>query len=134
MLPIKFFFALIIVALFGTIFLLFSDRFIPQSSSTDFISPAVAGDKQMETAKVETGELTSAVAESVETRAASRPDGPSLLESRCSSCHVTKGLEQFRKSRSEWESTLAQMEAFGVRISGDERVILLDYLSTADNP
>lgn len=64
----------------------------------------------------------------------SLPDGPSLLESRCARCHIPQKLMQIERSRAEWELILAKMEALGVELSEPEKIVLLDYLSTIDEP
>jgi hypothetical protein len=62
------------------------------------------------------------------------PDGPTLLVSRCTQCHVARLLEKMEKPRAEWELSLAKMEALGVQLNEAEKVILLDYLSAIDKP
>jgi cytochrome c5 len=129
MLPIKFFIALIATTLIATIFIIFSDHLIPHSADPELDPATVAWEDTVETALEDPGEPISARAESVETRVESQLDGPSLLESHCSECHATKVLEQYKKSRSDWELTLEKMEGFGVQLPEDERVTLLVYLA-----
>jgi len=129
MMPIKFFFALIALTLIATIFIIFSDRLIPHSAGPELNSATGAWEDTVETLFDDPGEPISARAESVEIRVESQLDGPSLMENRCSECHAIKVLEQYKKSRSDWELTLEKMEGFGVQLPEDERVTLLDYLA-----
>jgi hypothetical protein len=134
MLPIKFFIVLIVVAVIGTIFILLSGDLIPQSTATSSNSPVSAGDDPADPATVDTGELISSTAEPVESPVLLQKEGPSLLEFHCTQCHMTQALKKFKKSRSEWEMTLTQMEEFSGHLDDTEKIILLDYLAPADNP
>lgn len=62
------------------------------------------------------------------------PDGPSIIENHCERCHIPQLIIQVKKSRSEWEQTLDQMEKMGVSMSEDEKTTLLDFLISGDNP
>jgi hypothetical protein len=134
MLPIKFFIVLIFVAVIGTGFILLSGDLIPQSTATSSNSPVSAGGDPADPAAVETGELISSTAEPFESPLLSQKEGPSLLEFHCTQCHMTQALKKFKKSRSAWEMTLGQMEEFGVHLDEAEKIILLDYLASVDNP
>jgi hypothetical protein len=59
-------------------------------------------------------------------------DGTALLERHCAKCHLVQWLQQIKKPPSEWEKTLAQMEAMGVHLEDAEKVDLLKYLTAAD--
>ncbi len=129
MLPNKFLLTLIAIALIGIVFMLFSDRSFLLNPAPDTSTPAEAGGVPVETRSMIPSESNSAPDESVETQAASQLDGSILLENYCAKCHVTKGLELYKKSRSEWQSTLDKMENFGVRPSEAESIILIDFLA-----
>ncbi len=62
------------------------------------------------------------------------PDGPSLLQSRCTQCHELQWLQQVNKTRTEWDETVSQMKWFGVKISDAEKTVLLDYLAGPGQP
>jgi hypothetical protein len=61
-------------------------------------------------------------------------EGPLLLQTRCTQCHSLQTVLQVKKTRTEWEETLSKMESFKVKISDTEKKVLLDYLTTVDNP
>lgn len=75
-----------------------------------------------------------ATPEPVLIQAASQKDGPALLESHCTRCHTLQSFNQINKSRMEWENALAKMEALGVHLDENEKIILLDYLELANQP
>jgi hypothetical protein len=83
---------------------------------------------------VDASELVSATTEPLVSQMPPLQDGPSLLERHCSKCHLVQSLQQIKKSRTEWERTLAQMEGMGVHLDDTEKVNLLNYLTTADKP
>ena len=62
------------------------------------------------------------------------PQGFAILESRCTQCHLAQQLLETEKSRLEWEKTLARMKANGVRLSEDEKGLLLEFLAAAGKP
>ena len=62
------------------------------------------------------------------------PDGQSLLEKHCAQCHPVQSLIKPRKSRLEWDMALAQMKGMGVRLSNEEKDVLLDFLSVPEEP
>ncbi len=61
-------------------------------------------------------------------------EGPSLLQTRCTQCHSLQKVQQAKKTRAEWERTLAEMKIFGAKISDTEEKALLDYLSNVNDP
>jgi len=61
-------------------------------------------------------------------------EGSTILENTCSQCHVVKSLLQIKKSRIGWEEALAQMETMGVHLNETEKITLLDYLATNEEP
>ena len=70
----------------------------------------------------------------VVTQATSLQDGALLLNSRCARCHTVELIKQTRQTRAEWGNTLAQMEKMGVTLSDDEKIVLIDYLTSVDKP
>ena len=61
-------------------------------------------------------------------------EGPLLLETRCTQCHSLETVLQVTKTRAEWEKTLSKMESLNVNISDSEKKVLLDYLTSVDDP
>ena len=56
-------------------------------------------------------------------------DGPTLLNSRCSSCHSPQRGLMARKTPAEWEQIMTRMIAKGAKVNNAERAVLVDYLS-----
>jgi hypothetical protein len=56
-------------------------------------------------------------------------EGQLLLQDRCTQCHPLQEILQVKRTRTEWEETLAKMESSNVKISDTEREVLLDYLT-----
>lgn len=65
---------------------------------------------------------------------AASPDGPSVLQDRCTQCHSLAPIQRVKKTRAEWAKTLSRMESLGAKMSDAEKTILLDYLSAAEKP
>jgi hypothetical protein len=61
-------------------------------------------------------------------------EGPLVLQTQCTQCHPLQTVLQVKQARTEWEKTLSKMESFNVKISDTEKKVLLDYLTTVDNP
>jgi hypothetical protein len=61
-------------------------------------------------------------------------DGPALMQSRCTQCHMLTWLKQVKKTRSDWAITLEKMESLNVSLTGTEETVLLDYLAIPDEP
>ena len=70
----------------------------------------------------------------VATQETSLQDGASLLNSRCARCHTVELIKQTKHTRAEWGNTLAQMEKIGVTLSEDEKIVLIEYLTTVVKP
>ncbi len=62
------------------------------------------------------------------------PEGPVLLEERCTACHNLARVESAQKSRESWADTVDRMIGYGVELSDAERTILLDYLVATYGP
>lgn len=134
MLSVKPFIGLIIVVLLITALVLFSNRIFPQNTGTPANPPASFEDDLVGSSIDEPVQSTSVTPESAESLVIPQEDGLKLLNTHCSKCHVTSKLLPLKKSRADWEMALAQMETLGVRLTGEERSILIDYLLSAANP
>ena len=55
-------------------------------------------------------------------------DGPSIIARHCAQCHPAQLIEQTKKTSLEWESTLANMEFYGLKLDANEKAQLIDYL------
>ena len=78
--------------------------------------------------------LISDTPEPLVTQAKAPNDGPAILKRHCTQCHPAQSLDQIVKSHAEWEKTLAQMEALGLRLEDPEKVVLLDYFAAKHKP
>jgi hypothetical protein len=56
-------------------------------------------------------------------------DGPTLLKTRCATCHSPERGKTVRKTRAEWEQTMSKMIAKGAKINGAEKDVLVEYLA-----
>ena len=101
------------------------------TNSTSGVQDAM--EKQVEI-QSDVGALNSTAQEPTASQAASSQDGLLILESRCARCHTAQWLKQTKKTRTEWEKTLAQMERMGVHLSDTEKNVLIDYLVFSVEP
>ena len=85
-------------------------------------------------AQADAGTHISTVTEPIALQETPVQDGLALMEQHCAQCHLVQSLQQLRKSRSDWEKALAQMEKIGVQLDETEKLNLLNYLSLADKP
>ena len=120
----------------AVIFVLFAAGSFYPATAKQTNTPSVVGDAQVEPDEfqVDTHTLISPTVEPAVSQMTPLPDGASLLEKHCAQCHITKSLKQTEKPRLDWEKTLRQMEAMGVRLSDIEKDVLLNYLTPADIP
>jgi mono/diheme cytochrome c family protein len=58
-------------------------------------------------------------------------DGPTLLKTRCASCHSPERGLMTNKTRAEWEQTVDKMIEKGVKVSGAEKTVLVEYLAAS---
>jgi hypothetical protein len=79
-------------------------------------------------------EIAPEVSATITTQEISIRDGSTILENNCTQCHVVKSLLQIKKSRVGWEDALALMETMGVQLSETEKITLIDYLATNEEP
>lgn len=69
-----------------------------------------------------------ALAESAPATTPAPTAAPQLLDKHCISCHVLEKLTRYRKSREQWEQTLASMiKNDGVVLTEAEQTVLVDY-------
>ena len=101
----------------------------PVNSSPDQVAPAERAGVQ-----VDARPLIPATPAPFVTQVRSSNDGPAILNRYCTQCHPAQSLNQIEKTRVEWEKTLAQMEAMGLRLDDPEKAVLLDYLAASDQP
>lgn len=52
-----------------------------------------------------------------------------LVESKCSGCHTLDRVWAANKDAGQWESTVRRMEANGLQVTDDERVVIVGYLA-----
>jgi hypothetical protein len=62
------------------------------------------------------------------------PDGETLLNTRCSTCHRAERVKQDNKTREQWEQTVTRMISKGARMTESEKELLLDYLVRTHGP
>ena len=134
--PRYFFAATIFVIIFGIVLVLGAAVYVPYGNppqknlSADMGAAPEKGDLN----QVDDVTFVSSPTESIPTQETPLIDGYSLLETHCAQCHTVQKLIQIKKSRSQWEIILKQMEAMGALLSDSERNLLLKYLVTASEP
>lgn len=91
-----------------------------------------------EKTELRSGLLATMRDQGVETTVAAGKDlteaGAILLDARCSGCHSADRAKRERKSRNQWEETVTRMMANGALLSGEEKVVLIDYLAKTYGP
>jgi hypothetical protein len=60
------------------------------------------------------------------------PEGPNreLVEAVCGSCHDIEMVAIGRRSEERWNLTIDEMVGYGLRLSPDDRALILRYLAT----
>jgi len=61
-------------------------------------------------------------------------DGATLLEQRCSVCHSSERPKSKRKTAEQWDATVTRMMEKGAQLTGEEKQVLVDYLSKTYKP
>ena len=61
-------------------------------------------------------------------------EGTNLLEERCYVCHPSSRQKKKKKTPEQWETTVNRMMGKGAKLSEEEKVILLDFLSKTYKP
>ncbi|HHJ98493.1 MAG TPA: hypothetical protein ENN10_00920 [Actinobacteria bacterium] len=62
-------------------------------------------------------------------------DGPSLVQSRCDTCHSVDWVTSASSSaRADWEGTVARMEVKGLQVTDEERATIIDHLNATYPP
>ncbi|MDO9065655.1 MAG: hypothetical protein Q7U96_01040 [Chloroflexota bacterium] len=56
-------------------------------------------------------------------------DGLALMNERCTVCHDAAHIQAAKKSRAEWESTVATEKAKGAKLTDMETTLLVDFLA-----
>jgi hypothetical protein len=79
-------------------------------------------------------EIAPEVSVTITTQEISEKDGLTILVNNCTQCHLVQSLLQIKKSRIGWEEALGKMEAMGIHLSETEKITLLDYLATNEEP
>jgi mono/diheme cytochrome c family protein len=71
------------------------------------------------------------------TNAAELPDGANraLVTTQCSACHDLQPLfDAAGISRDDWNGALEEMTSYGLKVSPEERAMILEYLATYLGP
>jgi len=61
-------------------------------------------------------------------------DAAQLLEERCGSCHSSSIPKNARKSKRDWDETVARMIAKGARLTPEEKKVLINHLAEIYRP
>ena len=61
-------------------------------------------------------------------------NGEVLLQERCTDCHSLNQVERAKKTREQWEQTVARMVGKGAELGEDEQAVLVDYLVETYGP
>jgi len=56
-------------------------------------------------------------------------DGKALMNERCTGCHGLERIQTVKKSKAEWETTVARMKAKGTKLNDAETAALVDFLA-----
>ncbi len=56
-------------------------------------------------------------------------DGKALMNERCGGCHSTERVQTAKKSKADWETTVARMKGKGAKLSDAETAALVDFLA-----
>lgn len=72
--------------------------------------------------------------ETVSPTAAPAPDGATLLETRCSTCHSVDRAKQVSKTADQWEQTVDRMIGNGAQLNDAEKAVLVEYLAENYGP
>ncbi len=123
--------AIVIVVLALFIVFSISTSAVPSSNAISGVESATENPGEIQT---DAGALNSTVQEPAVSQSASSQNGLSILESHCVQCHTTQWLMKNKKTRTEWEKTLVQMEIKGVHLSNTEKEDLIDYLIQSVEP
>jgi hypothetical protein len=58
-------------------------------------------------------------------------DGLALMTERCTVCHDLARIQSAKKSRADWESTVAKYRAKGAKLTDAETAVLVDFLAAS---
>jgi cytochrome c5 len=71
---------------------------------------------------------TEAPATTVPTEAPAVPDGATLLDTRCGTCHSVEKVKRVTATQQQWERIVADMINKGAKVSDAEKSVLIDHL------
>jgi cytochrome c5 len=108
----------------------------PHTAATQIESSGGDQETRVEHASVQVDaqEVTIDVKATNPTQEMSINDGQTILENTCAQCHLAQSLLETKKSPAEWEAVLQQMALMGVRLSETEKIVLIEYLATTEEP
>jgi hypothetical protein len=61
-------------------------------------------------------------------------DGEALLQERCATCHSLDRVKQAQKSNEEWQQSVTRMVNKGAKLSENEQMVLVEYLTETYGP
>jgi hypothetical protein len=56
-------------------------------------------------------------------------DGATLVQERCTRCHTPARIERARHTSAEWENIVSAMIIRGAKLTAEEKVVVVDYLT-----
>lgn len=59
-------------------------------------------------------------------------EGAQLVNGKCSRCHNLDRVENAKKSRPEWDTTVDRMISNGLQVTAGEKAAIVDYLAERD--
>jgi cytochrome c5 len=63
-----------------------------------------------------------------------RPDGATLVSTRCGTCHTLTIVTTSRQSAAEWDKTVTKMIKRGAQLSESEKTAVVDYPASKYGP
>jgi cytochrome c5 len=61
-------------------------------------------------------------------------DGKALMNERCTVCHTTERIQTAKKTKADWEATVARMKGKGAKLNDAETTALVDFLAATYKP
>jgi cytochrome c5 len=56
-------------------------------------------------------------------------DGKALMNERCTVCHTIERIQTAKKSKADWQATVARMKGNGAKLNDAETAALVDFLA-----
>ena len=107
----------------------------PEANPTAMPSSAMANEQRENMGEpAEADSRRPATTEAAGSLTVQEGSGATLLQTHCAQCHSLKLLELTRKSRAEWEKTLARMERHTGLLGDTEKRLVLEQLTASDEP